>query len=304
MEPFDALGRAFEPVGSAFGRIVLLDTEPTDTAVETALDECMKVHDALPEGTELELAARILLLTVALDAYQSIRVAAELTFLVIVLYVDYGDAALVLGNDHVGLETGIVRPAGIEFHHHIAGSSGGEDIVVADGAVRQLRKLEIVIVIKQLETGGLDLRTYLTDLGDGLLELVGIHSGPAGFVHVREGYVLHSEDGVFLYDLVDVVHHNLERNVVGKRNEAQFGAHPLDIYDGIAGVLIVELHAGIAQVADLLESAVEILLQIVPDAVQLETDGIRVYAFGEGFSAGIGRFASCEDAGSDDGKEQ
>ena len=59
--------------------------------------------------------------------------------------------------------------------------------------------------------------------------------------------------------------------MVGERNEAQLGAPFLDLDNGVAVVLAVEFHTGIAHLTDGLQGAVEVLFEIGTDAVQLHS---------------------------------
>ena len=98
-----------------------------------------------------------------------------------------------------------------------------------------------------------------------------IDSRAAGLVHVREYDVLDTQDGIFCDDLVDIVDHLVERNMVGERDKTELGAPALDFGNGMSVILTIELDTCITHLADLLEGSEHVGLHIGTDAVKLDS---------------------------------
>ena len=137
-----------------------------------------------------------------------------MAFKLVILEVNNRNSTLVPLESLADVLAGIVAPADIELVLEVLAGIAAEDRVIAESAVRQVYELEIMVVVKQLEARFTYLCTDFSQFCDSLLELLGIDSGTARFVHVREDDVLDTKDGVLLDNLVNIVNHLLEGNVV------------------------------------------------------------------------------------------
>jgi len=73
----------------------------------------------------------------------------------------------------------IISPAYINLILEVSLVILGKNIIISKTAFRNLHELEIVVVIQKLETCCGNLRTYLTEFGNCLLELLEIDTWTA-----------------------------------------------------------------------------------------------------------------------------
>lgn len=269
-EILNTLGYALK-AGKALARLILLDAKPLCVADDRSLYDGRDIHLAHSKRTVLEPTAIILHGIVCGDTDESIRSRAQLALKLVILAMDHRNGTGILRENLDRVESGIIRPADIKLGLEVAAVVGAEEIIITDSAVSKLHEFEIVVVIKELETCRLDLCTDFAEFGHSGLELLGIDSGTARLIHIREDDILHAEDCVISDDLVDIVDHLLERNMVGERDETELGAHLLDLDSRVSVELTVKLDTGITHLADSLESPVEILLKIGAHAVKLNS---------------------------------
>ena len=239
--------------------LILLHDEPARARVQARLHHGGNVLAAVAHRAELEgdvagIGGRAIVLAAAVLADEGVGLLAALLAHV-VLQVHDGRAAGILADERGRLLARVFHPAHVQLGledvlvHHVIDEI--QAVLAAD-----LHKLEIVVVIEQLDARLLAQAAEAVDVPQGFAEALA--AGAVRLVQEGHGQVF-AADGLVERDLREHVFGGLRNGLMaGNRLQAGFLQHGLHFLRGVA-VKPGKFHAVVAQLRQLLQNAFEIL---------------------------------------------